>query len=180
MIGEASARISTLIATHHQPSTRRKDIRRVSSLRAYRCPAPGNVAGSPAGFGLNTTPRHATRHCYGPSKTARRPDKPAADPGNASDETLDTKRSMHPDHQGSTHAAPGNRNHTPRMQTTCPDAAATGSNPLAKIALAAAAPWHRYNRRNQSRGPVVAVLPRSEEHTSELQSLRHLVCRLLL
>src|SRR5205814_8273187 len=25
-----------------------------------------------------------------------------------------------------------------------------------------------------------AVIPRSEEHTSELQSLRHLVCRLLL
>src|ERR1035438_10672579 len=25
-----------------------------------------------------------------------------------------------------------------------------------------------------------AVVPRSEEHTSELQSLRHLVCRLLL
>src|SRR5437899_5549586 len=31
-------------------------------------------------------------------------------------------------------------------------------------------------------GPVISVidLPRSEEHTSELQSLRHLVCRLLL
>src|ERR1035441_10153615 len=30
-------------------------------------------------------------------------------------------------------------------------------------------------------GDAVAVLePRSEEHTSELQSLRHLVCRLLL
>src|SRR5262245_9151404 len=27
---------------------------------------------------------------------------------------------------------------------------------------------------------MVAVHPRSEEHTSELQSLRHLVCRLLL
>src|SRR5437899_6438320 len=27
---------------------------------------------------------------------------------------------------------------------------------------------------------VPAVVPRSEEHTSELQSLRHLVCRLLL
>src|ERR1035438_3342922 len=27
---------------------------------------------------------------------------------------------------------------------------------------------------------VAASLPRSEEHTSELQSLRHLVCRLLL
>src|SRR2546422_3044653 len=28
--------------------------------------------------------------------------------------------------------------------------------------------------------PVVEVLPRSEEHTSELQSRLHLVCRLLL
>src|ERR1039458_2010324 len=28
--------------------------------------------------------------------------------------------------------------------------------------------------------PVLAALGRSEEHTSELQSLRHLVCRLLL
>src|SRR5205814_9441172 len=26
----------------------------------------------------------------------------------------------------------------------------------------------------------IAIIPRSEEHTSELQSLRHLVCRLLL
>src|SRR5262245_64597079 len=32
-----------------------------------------------------------------------------------------------------------------------------------------------------SAGPMtVGVPPRSEEHTSELQSLRHLVCRLLL
>src|SRR5258705_9285670 len=29
-------------------------------------------------------------------------------------------------------------------------------------------------------GPLWEFLPRSEEHTSELQSLRHLVCRLLL
>src|ERR1035438_7488929 len=29
-------------------------------------------------------------------------------------------------------------------------------------------------------GGVGKILPRSEEHTSELQSLRHLVCRLLL
>src|SRR5947199_7840410 len=28
--------------------------------------------------------------------------------------------------------------------------------------------------------PMASVAPRSEEHTSELQSLRHLVCRLLL
>src|SRR5205814_9754909 len=29
-------------------------------------------------------------------------------------------------------------------------------------------------------GDVVSIMSRSEEHTSELQSLRHLVCRLLL
>src|SRR5262245_64350340 len=29
-------------------------------------------------------------------------------------------------------------------------------------------------------GPAASSAPRSEEHTSELQSLRHLVCRLLL
>src|SRR5947199_3798979 len=51
--------------------------------------------------------------------------------------------------------------------------------------------WRRRHRRH--RGPAVparerprqtvrrrAPRPRSEEHTSELQSLRHLVCRLLL
>src|SRR5262245_62335847 len=32
----------------------------------------------------------------------------------------------------------------------------------------------------QAAAQVEAVRPRSEEHTSELQSLRHLVCRLLL
>src|SRR5262245_64939096 len=34
-------------------------------------------------------------------------------------------------------------------------------------------------RRAESKNPVF-ILDRSEEHTSELQSLRHLVCRLLL
>src|ERR1035438_10720498 len=33
---------------------------------------------------------------------------------------------------------------------------------------------------NHGHRRVAAVLARSEEHTSELQSLRHLVCRLLL
>src|SRR5215831_21408360 len=37
-------------------------------------------------------------------------------------------------------------------------------------------PWSPGSPRRTSRGPGV----RSEEHTSELQSLRHLVCRLLL
>src|SRR5262245_62940268 len=36
------------------------------------------------------------------------------------------------------------------------------------------APWSRRPR------PFARWAPRSEEHTSELQSLRHLVCRLLL
>src|SRR5262245_63186982 len=33
---------------------------------------------------------------------------------------------------------------------------------------------------DDTRGIAVAIFVRSEEHTSELQSLRHLVCRLLL
>src|ERR1035438_10670961 len=33
---------------------------------------------------------------------------------------------------------------------------------------------------NESRRYPLPAFPRSEEHTSELQSLRHLVCRLLL
>src|ERR1035438_10703072 len=37
------------------------------------------------------------------------------------------------------------------------------------------------SRRQATRSPpAVMTTPRSEEHTSELQSLRHLVCRLLL
>src|SRR5262245_63809217 len=35
-------------------------------------------------------------------------------------------------------------------------------------------------RSRQARSASFFSLPRSEEHTSELQSLRHLVCRLLL
>src|SRR5258705_905790 len=35
-------------------------------------------------------------------------------------------------------------------------------------------------RSNQSSGRMLPSQQRSEEHTSELQSLRHLVCRLLL
>src|ERR1039458_10084475 len=41
-------------------------------------------------------------------------------------------------------------------------------------------PWWSFDEANQ-RSAIVSVVPlhRSEEHTSELQSLRHLVCRLL-
>src|ERR1035441_3511697 len=38
--------------------------------------------------------------------------------------------------------------------------------------------WENFTPRN--RAPMVMHTRRSEEHTSELQSLRHLVCRLLL
>src|SRR5438045_7453888 len=41
--------------------------------------------------------------------------------------------------------------------------------------------WHmRIDRNVIAHREHIAVLRRSEEHTSELQSLRHLVCRLLL
>src|SRR5947199_2577644 len=39
---------------------------------------------------------------------------------------------------------------------------------------------HHYSPRILTPSPVVSAAYRSEEHTSELQSLRHLVCRLLL
>src|ERR1039458_6135227 len=38
----------------------------------------------------------------------------------------------------------------------------------------------RVDARSAADGSLIWSLPRSEEHTSELQSLRHLVCRLLL
>src|SRR5438045_6647486 len=45
--------------------------------------------------------------------------------------------------------------------------------------------WRRFRLRTKKRSNATTRtwtnrLPRSEEHTSELQSLRHLVCRLLL
>src|SRR5258705_848956 len=39
---------------------------------------------------------------------------------------------------------------------------------------------HRREQRQRDRQVVMRTFLRSEEHTSELQSLRHLVCRLLL
>src|SRR6266576_3245433 len=43
-----------------------------------------------------------------------------------------------------------------------------------------ARPLHRAGRRAVARRQTLGVVPRSEEHTSELQSRRDLVCRLLL
>src|SRR5205814_10599219 len=76
--------------------------------------------------------------------------------------------------------------------------AARRSAPLEAITRARAACFTEYAPRERSRQPHCSVArtrrrsrarpgrgpsarrPRSEEHTSELQSLRHLVCRLLL
>src|SRR5947199_7336232 len=51
--------------------------------------------------------------------------------------------------------------------------------PISLIASSAAAP-RRSDRRPRATASSRPDSPRSEEHTSELQSLRHLVCRLLL
>src|SRR5438045_457569 len=40
--------------------------------------------------------------------------------------------------------------------------------------------WFRFRIEDKNGNPATDVESRSEEHTSELQSLRHLVCRLLL
>src|SRR5437763_3495879 len=40
--------------------------------------------------------------------------------------------------------------------------------------------WQYANARNRKPKPGIGALPRSEEHTSELQSPMYLVCRLLL
>src|SRR5205814_10344216 len=62
----------------------------------------------------------------------------------------------------------------------------SGKSTTMKIVLGLVAPtagrtqiFGRDSRLVESREDV-GFLPRSEEHTSELQSLRHLVCRLLL
>src|SRR5262245_64841761 len=61
---------------------------------------------------------------------------------------------------------------TPRKPTTKAVARAAPMPSLRKIADASVA--------NSGEEKLMAVTLRSEEHTSELQSLRHLVCRLLL
>src|SRR5260370_32008348 len=59
------------------------------------------------------------------------------------------------------------------------DAAATASGPVRPSS--AAQPWMcGQSRWPAGRSPALAAHPRSEEHTSELQSHLNLVCRLLL
>src|ERR1035438_4958801 len=50
--------------------------------------------------------------------------------------------------------------------------------PLTYLSVSAATPGNSIPARNSSDAPPPVEM-RSEEHTSELQSLRHLVCRLL-
>src|SRR5471030_726233 len=69
----------------------------------------------------------------------------------------------------------------------CNDTATTGiytlslhdALPISTAAAALGAEAARGGGVNRPRGPF-QIVERSEEHTSELQSLRHLVCRLLL
>src|SRR5438045_7587705 len=53
---------------------------------------------------------------------------------------------------------------------------ARNTNPIERYS----SPNFGWERRNSDRSARKRKIPRSEEHTSELQSLRHLVCRLLL
>src|SRR5262245_65271307 len=62
--------------------------------------------------------------------------------------------------------------------TSAPFAGVKLAAGLAAVALLAA--FAGAGPRAEPPPPAPATLPRSEEHTSELQSLRHLVCRLLL
>src|SRR5687767_11954761 len=70
-------------------------------------------------------------------------------------------------HTTSTETAPDRRLHTSVMQTCCHSAGPTTPARLR---------WRRPHRKT----PAAAAHSRSEEHTSELQSLAYLVCRLLL
>src|SRR5262245_59965153 len=56
----------------------------------------------------------------------------------------------------------------------------TGSTCSSFTPAAATPPCRRWSAARLITPPPRSTLPRSEEHTSELQSLRHLVCRLLL
>src|SRR5258705_4364961 len=55
----------------------------------------------------------------------------------------------------------------------------TSTTPASVIGAAVSLPAKAITGRPQAM-PAMRLLRRSEEHTSELQSLRHLVCRLLL
>src|SRR5262245_34319017 len=72
-------------------------------------------------------------------------------------------------------AAAGNNGRGPEGRTQYGGTGAPGNAPWVSSALDASAFKHERNQNGGTRRFV-----RSEEHTSELQSLRHLVCRLLL
>src|SRR5438046_5635551 len=59
------------------------------------------------------------------------------------------------------------------------DAVASASSAVMAGATSLDCPW-RTRTRTRSRKTAARAMPRSEEHTSELQSLTNLVCRLLL
>src|SRR3712207_6937755 len=73
-------------------------------------------------------------------------------------------------------AGPAHRRHRPALPA---QARAHVAAPCGRAAGAAAAEAHRAADRRRPRGDAL-VLPRSEEHTSELQLRQYLVCRLLL
>src|SRR5439155_18752546 len=81
--------------------------------------------------------------------------------------------------------------HAPRLPTPVRRAVLTAqpTRPPAIVALRSAAPWDKAfdacatspaALTRSTASPVNGRTPRSEEHTSELQSRGHLVCRLLL
>src|SRR5438309_5031404 len=67
----------------------------------------------------------------------------------------------------------------PNPSVTGPAAALQAAR-AADVSAAVSDPGAVYTLTNQVGGNAVAVFARSEEHTSELQSQFHLVCRLLL
>src|ERR1035441_7562174 len=85
-------------------------------------------------------------------------------------------------------ADPAGRRPAPDQVTEFDDPVKRGVSPHALLYLITAGPggcarsWPRGALNAGWPGPVVNARtpPRSEEHTPELQSLRHLVCRLLL
>src|SRR5437870_5591323 len=61
-----------------------------------------------------------------------------------------------------------------------PGGSSPGARPSSRLSCASRAGWARPGRRRRTPGDQPRTVRRSEEHTSELQSRGHLVCRLLL